>query len=153
LDQGWVSPADRPTTLPVAATATLPGDAQLVGLDGQPTPVRQVARLDGVPRLGRAGALVDLAVADRMAIGTGMRQDEEIWPGRAAPADVVRRLKDQGLVVTGDSGIPTLRAGLDRQGPALAMWFYLVAALLAMLLAAGVLWLANAVDAEPGAAD
>jgi FtsX-like permease family protein len=153
MEQGWVSPADRPDTLPVAATAALPGDAQLVGLDGEPTPVRQVARLKGLPRLGRAGALVDLAVADRMAMDAGTAQDEEIWLNSAAPADVVQRLKGQGILVDGDSGIAALRADLDAQGPALALWFYLLAALLAMLLAAGGLWLASAVDAEPAAAD
>jgi hypothetical protein len=153
VEQGWVSPADRPDALPVAATAALPDDTQLVGLDGETTPVRQVARLDGMPRLGRAGALVDLAVADRMAIDAGTAPDEEIWLNSAAPADVVQRLKAQGLVVAGDSGIRALRADLDGQGPALALWFYLAAALLAMLLAAGGLWLASAVDAEPGAAD
>jgi putative ABC transport system permease protein len=152
VDRAWVSPADRPATLPVAATATLPGDAKLTGLDGRQAPVHQVAKLDGLPRLGRAGALVDLTVADRMATDAGTA-DEEIWLNSAAPADVVQRLKAQGLTVTGDSGIAPLRAGLDAQGPALALWFYLVAALLAMLLAAGGLWLASAVDAQPGAAD
>jgi hypothetical protein len=151
--EGWVSPTDRPVSLPVVATATLTPGARLTGLDGVPTRVRQVATVAGLPRLGRSGVLVDLAVADRLATDAGSADMEQVWLGPAAPADVTRRLADQGVVVSDDSGIAVVRSQLDRQGGALALWFYLLAALLVVLLAAGGLRLVAAVDADRGAAD
>jgi hypothetical protein len=151
--QGWVSPTDRPVSLPVVATATLTRGTRLTGFDGVPTPVRQVATVNGLPRLGRSGVLVDLAAGDRLATDAGSADVEQVWLGPAAPADVVARLADQGVIVNDDSGIAAVRSRLDRQGGALALWFYLLAALLVVLLAAGGLRLVAAVDADRGAAD
>jgi hypothetical protein len=151
--EGWVSPTDRPGFLPVVATGTLARGSRLTGLDGAPTPVRQVATVDGLPRLGRSGILVDLAVADRLATDAGSADLEQVWLGPAAPADVMRRLADQGVIVNADSGIAAVRSQLDRQGGALALSFFLLAALLVVLLAAGALRLVAAVDADRGAAD
>jgi hypothetical protein len=151
--EGWVFPTDRPAFLPVVATGTLARGSRLTGLDGAPTPVRQVATVEGLPRLGRSGVLVDLAVADRLASDAGSADVEQVWLGPAAPADVIRRLADQGVTVNDDSGIAAVRSQLDRQGGVLALWFYLLAGLLVVLLAAGGLRLVAAVDADRGAAD
>jgi putative ABC transport system permease protein len=152
-EESWIAPADGPPTVPVAATAALPAGTRLVGLDGLPTPVEQVARLSGLPRLGRMGAVVDLNVADRISTDAGGVDDEEVWLGPAAPADAAQRLKDQGLVVTGDTALTEIRAGLDDQSGALALTFYLLAAVLVVVLAAGGLRLVTAVDRDRGAAD
>ncbi len=152
-EESWIAPADGPQALPVAATAALPAGTRMVGLDGLPTPVEQVARVAGLPRLGRAGAVVDLNVADRVSTDTGGVDDEQIWLGPAAPADAAQRLKNQGLVVTGDTALSDVRARLDAQGGALVLTFYLLTAVLVVLLAAGGLRLVTAVDRERGAAD
>jgi hypothetical protein len=149
----WIHPADRPDRLPVAATVPMPGDAQLIGLDARSTPVTEVARLAGMPRLGSNGVLVDLEYADRAASDGGTATGEQVWLGPAAPPDVVARLLAQGVVVTGDSGVARLRAWLDGQGPALALWFYPLAGGLGMLLAAGASALVAAVDRDRRAAD
>jgi hypothetical protein len=59
---------------------------------------------------------------------------------------MVDRLRSAGLVVTGDTRATQVRARLERQGPALALWFYVLVAVLAGALAAGALVLAAAVD-------
>ena len=152
-EESWIAPADVPLALPVAATSALPSGARMVGLDGLPTPVEQVARLSGLPRLGRMGAVVDLGVADRISTDTSGADDEEVWLGPDAPADVVDRLKHEGLVVTGDTALSAVRAGLDASGGSLALTFYLLAAALVVLLAAGGLRLVAAVDRDRGASD
>ncbi len=150
---GWISPADRPARLPVAATTALKSGSSLVGLDGRGTPVTEVARVDGLPRLGSCGVLVDLEYADRAASDAGTGEVEQVWLGPAAPPDVLARLRAQGLVVTGDSRVAQLRSELDGQGPALALWFHLLTAGLAVLLAAGGSWLVAAVDRDGRAGD
>jgi hypothetical protein len=150
---GWISPADRPARLPVAATTALKSGSSLIGLDGRATPVTEVARVDGLPRLGTRGVLVDLEYADRTASDAGASEVEQVWLGPAAPPDALRRLRAQGLVVTGDSRAAALRSELDGQGPALALWFHLLTAGLAVLLAAGGSWLVAAVDRDIRARD
>ncbi|GIH13506.1 ABC transporter permease [Rugosimonospora africana] len=151
--EGWITPADRPALLPVAATTALPPNALLVGLDGRDAPVTEVARVDGLPRLGSHGVLVDLEYADRAASDASAGDVEQVWLGPSAPPDVLSRLRTQGLVVTADSRVAQLRSELDSQGPALALWFHLLTAGLAVLLAAGGSWLVAAVDRNGRAGD
>jgi putative ABC transport system permease protein len=61
----------------------------------------------------------------------------QVWLGSAAPSDAVDRLRRTGLPVTG-----VIRAGgqeraLARQGPALVLWFHVVAAVLGLVLGMG----------------
>jgi hypothetical protein len=139
--------------LPVAGTATLPAGTQLAGLDGVPTAVRQVARVAGLPGLGAHGVLVDLEYADRMSTDAGGADHPRVWLGPAAPADVLDRLRAQGLTVIGDTRASQVRAGLDAQGPAVALWFHLLTGALAVLLVAGGVLLVSTVDRERSAAD
>ncbi|HEY2669214.1 MAG TPA: FtsX-like permease family protein, partial [Rugosimonospora sp.] len=150
---GWITPADHPARLPVAATMALPTGATLVGLDGRSTAVTEVAQMSGLPRLGSRGVLVDLEYADRAASDAGAVDMEQVWLGPTAPPDAAARLRAQGLVVTRESTVGQLRSGFDAQGPAMALWFHLLTAGLGVLLAAGGSWLVAAVDRDGRAGD
>jgi hypothetical protein len=150
---GWVKPADTPYPLPVVATSKLRSGATLAGLDGNQIAVNQVGQVSGLPRLGDTGALVDLEYADRMATDGGGIGVAQVWLGPAAPADVVARLAAHGLVVVGTRSVGQERVRLDRQAPALALWFHLLAAGFATVLAAGAVWLVATVDRRRRAED
>jgi hypothetical protein len=147
---GWLQPADAPYPLPVVTTAPV---TEIAGLDGRPIPVIPAGRVEALPRLGKTGTLVDLEYADRISTDAGPARDPQVWLGAAAPADVLRRLGDHGLVVTGDRTVATTHRRLDRQGAALALPFHPFAGALAVLLAAGSLVLVAAVDRRRRAAD
>jgi hypothetical protein len=141
----WIQPADVPDPLPIAAAGT-PDQPALAGFDGRVVPVARVAGLPAVPQLGRPAVLADLEYADRWSTDAGLAVAPQVWLSRAAPADVLDRLAEQGLTVVGEVSAAQLRAQLDEQGPALALWFYVLAGGLATALAAGALLLAAAVD-------
>ncbi|MFI5909572.1 FtsX-like permease family protein [Dactylosporangium sp. NPDC051541] len=146
----WVQPADIPLPLPVATTDPAP---EISGLDGLDVPVTTAAHLTAVPRLGTAGTLVDLEYAERLATDSGLARAPEVWLGPAAPPDALNRLAAQGLVVVRDTGVEDTRARLAAQGPALSLWFHVLAGALAVLLAAGGLALVIAVDRRDRRAD
>ncbi len=146
-DGVWIQPVDTPSPLPIAAAGRNAQDA-ITGLDGEPVPVSRVADLPAVPRLGLRGTLSDLEYLDRSGTTSTPTTQSEVWLSSAAPADVLDRLAAQGLVVTGDTRSAAVGVQLDHQGPALALWFYVLAGCLATLLAAGALILAAAVDRD-----
>jgi hypothetical protein len=141
----WLRPADAPEPLPVAAAAGLPG-GMVTGFDGRPLPATAVVRPVAIPRAGTGAVLTDLEYADRLAVDAAPAVAPQVWLSRAAPADVLDRLAAEGLVVTGDARADQVRRQLDRQGPALALGFFVLAACLAATLAAGALVLTAAVD-------
>ncbi|BCJ41890.1 hypothetical protein GCM10010168_75780 [Actinoplanes ianthinogenes] len=142
----WVQPVDTPWPLPAAHAGPLPPGAVLTGLDANPLPVVPIAGLPAVPVLGRHATLVDLEYADRVAVDAAQAQLPQVWLNDRAPADIVDRLSAQGLTVTGDHRAALTARRLHVQGPALALWFHVLAAGLAVLLGAGALVLAAAVD-------
>jgi hypothetical protein len=142
----WVQPVDTPFPLPAAYAGTPPVDGSVTGIDGQPLPVRKVAEVPAVPRLGVHATLVDLEYADRLGVDGAPAVQPQVWLNDKAPADVVNRLTAQGLTFTSDTRSAQLRSQLDEQGPALALWFYVLAGALSVLLGAGALVLAAAVD-------
>jgi hypothetical protein len=148
----WVRPADAPYPMQVVTTRDLRGPT-LAGLDTQPTPATAVQRVPALPRLGVAGTLVDLEYADRISADTGAALAPEVWLAASAPADVLSRLAANGLAVTSDVRVSQVRRQLDQQGPALSLAFYLLAALLAVILAAGALALTATVDRTLRATD
>jgi hypothetical protein len=141
----WLLPADSPSPLPVATAGELPTDT-LTGFDGRPIAVTDMARLPAVPRLGTSAVLVDLEWADRQSTDTGLATAPQVWLSARAPADVLDRLAARGLIVTEDRTSAQSLRQLNEQGPALALWFYVLAACLATALAAGALVLAAVVD-------
>ena len=146
-------PVDAPYPLPVVSTAALTSGPSMTGLDGRQVPIILASQVRGLPRLGTNGGMVDLEYADRLAADPGQAEAPEVWLGSAAPADVVARLSQQGLVITRDVRVDTLRRQLDEQGPALALRFYLLVGFMAIVLAAGGLALVAAVDRRPRAAE
>jgi hypothetical protein len=137
---------DGPATLPVLSTRPPPGDGRMAGLDGKDVPVAVAARLPAMPRLGDDGVLMDLEYAERTTIDTSGAERPEVWLAADAPPEAVARLTAAGLKVVEDLSRDDTRAGLDRQGSAVALRFHLSAAALAVLLGAGALWLVATVD-------
>ncbi|MET0493966.1 MAG: FtsX-like permease family protein [Actinoplanes sp.] len=144
-DGAWIEPADTPYPLPVASAGRVAAD-EITGLDGRDVPVRRVARLPAVPKLGLRATLTDLEYADRASTAASPMASPEVWLSPAAPADILDRLAARGLVVTADTRASVVHDQLARQGPALALWFYVLAGVLAIALAVGALILAAAVD-------
>jgi predicted lysophospholipase L1 biosynthesis ABC-type transport system permease subunit len=90
--------------------------------------------------------LLDLEYADRLSTDSGQAVDPQVWLSSTAPADAVDRLAARGVIVLDTVTTAQVARRLDEQGPALAMWFYLLTAALVTALAAGILVLAAAVD-------
>jgi putative ABC transport system permease protein len=140
-----VQPADAPWPLPVA-TAGVPALRSINGLDARELPVTVVRQVDAIPGAGAPAVLIDLEYADRLAADGSQTSGAEVWLNDTAPADVLDRLAAGGLTVTGDVSSAQVRARLDHQGPAIALWFYVIVAVLATALAAGALVLSASVD-------
>ncbi len=137
---------DVPYPLPIVATEGLGVGDLLAGLDREPIRVTRAAELDGLPGVGSSGALLDLEYAERLATSPGRAETPQVWLAPDAPADMVDRLRDQGLVVVGERSVADLHAVLERSGSALALRYHLLSAGMAILLGFGALVLVGAVD-------
>ncbi|HEY3504650.1 MAG TPA: hypothetical protein VGN37_17945 [Actinocatenispora sp.] len=130
--------ADAPYPLPAVTTGRR-GTFRGPGLYGLDQAYREVATARTVPGI-TSGVLVDLTYADRVA-GFGESLDTplryQVWAAPGAPASLRQKLTAAGLTVTGVDSVAARRARLSRQGPALALRLYLIAAVAALLLAAG----------------
>ncbi|SIN41520.1 FtsX-like permease family protein [Micromonospora cremea] len=115
------------------------------GIDGSPTQASVEGLADRLPRLGGSGMIVDLEYADRLAVA-GQTGVKEVWLAPTAPADILDRLRAQGLVIQYDRTIAAARQGFDRQGAALALRFNLFAALAGVLIGAAGLITAAAAE-------
>ncbi|MCG5468076.1 hypothetical protein LADH09A_001933 [Micromonospora sp. LAH09] len=143
-----VAVVDAPFPLPVYLTRSkgtaLGGSHPYDGVDGTPTNGSVRGLADHLPRLGGSGLIADLEYADRLAVAS-QNGNEEVWLARSAPADVLDRLRAQGLVVRGEKTISQVREDFDRQGAALALRFNMFAALAGVLIgAAGLVATASA---------
>jgi putative ABC transport system permease protein len=144
VDGMHVQPADTPLPLPVASAGH--GDGPVAsGLDYHDVPISHVAQLPAVPGIGAPATLVDLDYLAKLATDGG-QSVSEVWLTSDAPPSVRDRLTKAGLVITNDLTAAQVRRQLDDQGPALALWFYVIVAVLATALAAGALVLSAAVD-------
>jgi hypothetical protein len=140
-----LTPADTPQTLPVVS-AGMPADLATVdNVDGTAIAVHAVASATSLPRLGK-GVLADLEYAERAATGSTLLLDAQVWLGPKAPADAADRLAKAGLVISGQDSTAAAARRLDRRGPALAMWFQLLAGAGATALAVTGMVLMAAVD-------
>ncbi|MBM0274375.1 FtsX-like permease family protein [Micromonospora tarensis] len=143
-----VSVADAPFPLPSYLTRSkgtgLGGLHPYDGVDGTPTNGSVRGLVDRLPRLGGSGLIVDLEYADRLAVAS-QNGNEEVWLARSAPANVLDRLRAEGLVVRSDRTATQVREDFDRQGAALALRFNVFAALAGVLIgAAGMVATASA---------
>ncbi|HEX6499692.1 MAG TPA: FtsX-like permease family protein [Micromonosporaceae bacterium] len=145
----WIIPVDEPYPLPVVAAGPLPGDV-LDGADRTPQRVRPVGTAAVLPRLGRRGVLVDLEYLAATARDVGPADAPEVWLAADAPADLVDRLRDAGLTVTGSTTDGERTGYLRRQGPGTGLRFHLLAGALAILLALAALALVATVDRRTG---
>jgi hypothetical protein len=141
----FVQPTGVPDPLPVATAGDV-ASATVLGLDARALPIASALRLPAVPGVGTPAVLADLDYADRLATDATPATTAQVWLSPGAPADILDRLRSAGLVVTADTRATQVRARLDEQGPALALWFYILVGVLAAALAAGALVLAAAVD-------
>jgi hypothetical protein len=145
LPQGmYVQPADTPLPLPVAV-AGAGGSPVTSGFDVRDVPIARVAQIPAVPGLGAPAVLADLDYLGKLATDGG-QSIAEVWMTADAPGSVRDALSRSGVVVTADLTAAQVRRQLDDQGPALALWFYVIVAVLATALAAGALVLSAAVD-------
>ncbi|MFV2083703.1 FtsX-like permease family protein [Micromonospora sp. LOL_021] len=144
----WILPADVPLPLPALVTRV---DDRPQGLKrttmrletGAPVESVTEAPVEVLPALGTRGLLVDLEYAVRSVPENTVLDAAQVWLSRDAPADVAERLDAAGLTVTGEVTPERVRQRLDRTAPALAIWFHLLAAALAVVLAcAGMVLLA-----------
>ncbi|WP_432992978.1 hypothetical protein [Dactylosporangium sp. CA-233914] len=146
---GVLRPDDGPAVLPVVSTGPLPPDGQLNGFDKQrPLPARVVATVPSLPRLGTTGMLVDLEYADRLAVGSSAA-GAEVWLSADAPQSVVDTIAAKGVTIDARRTVADARTALANEGSALGLRFYLVAGVLAIVLAAAAL-LSGTVEATTG---
>jgi putative ABC transport system permease protein len=104
-----------------------------------------LALIWGAVRTRRAQVLTVL-ILSVLAATLAAAINPQVWLNDKAPADIVDRLSAAGLTVLDDDRSTVVRRQLDEQAPALALWFYALAGGLAVLLGAGALVLAAAVD-------
>jgi len=127
-------PVGTPRPIPVASTGPLPST---LDAGGQPVPVTRAATPHLVPGLGPVGGLVSLWYADLAARDPSRLVESEVWLTSDAPAGLLDRLRDAGLVILSDRTVADGIDLLDRRGPALALRFYLMVALASAALGVG----------------
>jgi hypothetical protein len=137
---------DAPFPLPVVVTGALPDRERLVGLDNLQLQIAPQADVAGLPGVGADGALMDLEYAERLAVEPGGARSPQVWLAADAPPEIVDRLVEQGLVISGDRTVDQQRQVTDESGAALALRFYLLAGGVAVLVGLGALVLVTAVD-------
>ncbi|MFG2039787.1 hypothetical protein [Dactylosporangium sp. NPDC048998] len=143
---GVLRPDDGPPVLPIVTTGPLPPDGLFTGFDRQrPVPAEVAATVPRLPRLG-TGALVDLEYADRLAVDSGA-SGAEVWLSADAPPAILDALTAAGLTIDARRTVADARAELAGEGTALGLRFYLVAGVLAVVLAAAAL-LSGAAEAS-----
>lgn len=140
-----VLPVDVPYPLPVVTAGKVPGKL-LTNIDGNPVGFTARARLDGLPGVGATGVLMDLGYAERLTSEPGIAWEPQVWLATDAPPGLPDRLRDQGLVITGDRTVDGVRESIDRSGAAMALGFYRLSAVIAVLVGLGALALVIAVD-------
>jgi hypothetical protein len=155
VDRWTVEVADAPLPLPAVA-AGIAVDERAGGVDypllsSARVPVRPVATGALLPRVGATGMLIDLEYADRLV----RRLDgaQEVWLARGAPAGLLDRLRDQGLVIIDTDSIDAMTEQYAAQGGTAVLRLYLVVALAGLLLAAGSVVLVGVVDRPARAAE
>jgi putative ABC transport system permease protein len=142
----WIHPVAAPYPLPAAVAGPEPAGDAVTGLDGISTAVHRVDELPAVPLAGSRATLVDLEYADRLAVDAAPALMPQVWLSPQAPPDILDRLAASGLTAIGDIRSEQVSRQLGEQGPALALWFHVLAGALSVLLGAGALVLAAAVD-------
>ena len=152
LRHDWrVFVADGVTPLPVLLAgprppSERPGDSRLTVMGTEEVAYRLVGSAGLLPRLGAAGALMDLEYAQRSTGRPDQAASLEVWLTADAPADIVPALAAGGIEVLTDTTVDAASDRFARQAPGLVLRFQLFAALILLLLAAGAIAVAATVD-------
>jgi putative ABC transport system permease protein len=153
-----VYPFDAPSALP----AIVAGDKALGGSPWDPrirpfpgsdlVAVQVTGTANAIPRLGSQGVLVDLeyALRDADVVGDG---STEVWLAADAPDGIVTALAGHGVRVVDDDAIADRLHTLQQQGPAVALRFALLVALVGLVLGVGAFALVAAVERGPRAGE
>jgi hypothetical protein len=145
---------DAPDPVPVV----LAGGLTDAGLAGAPSvdlfgsdlvPVRVAGQVAALPRLGSSGALVDLDYAQLLTTGAAAGAVPQVWLAPSAPSSIVDTLTRAGLRLTSTDSIAAGETRYADSGPAVALRFQLLGAVLAVVLAAAGLVLVAAVERGP----
>jgi putative ABC transport system permease protein len=112
-------------------------DLIVSGLDQGALHIDGVVSATTLPQLDRLGIMIDYGAALRAMTSGPAGTEFQVWLDPDAPADMPTRLARQGVRVIDTVRAATYRTALDRSGPAFADALFLVAALVAVLLALG----------------
>jgi len=144
---GIAVPTDLPLVLPaviasgsvsqsfLSPTSTL----DVGGLDGNEVTVDATIPAVSLPGLGRSGVMVDLTLARRaqtdvVSAGTV----SQVWLARGVPTSLVHRLQAAGLTIVDDETARARQRAYDHSGPTYGIQMFLVMAVAAGALGAGV---------------
>ena len=137
-----VEVADHPTDLPVfvgsewAGSEGTDGGPKVTNLDGRAVPA-QLLGSGVLPRTLRAGALADLPFALAVMGGEPTLLDYQVWLSADAPPSIRAALEAGGFEVVSVDSVEERLGELGRDSAALALRLFLVAALVALVIAAG----------------
>lgn len=145
-----------PSTVPVLAGsdapansyAAVPGAVYASGLGYGQLIVSPVDGRGVLPRVGTTGSMADMTVLATQDSARGSDVDSQVWVAAGAPADLMTRLRDQGVRVLSTETLNARRAELGRDGVALSLRVLLVAAVAGLLLAATAVLTASLVAAR-----
>ncbi|HEX7745040.1 MAG TPA: FtsX-like permease family protein, partial [Micromonosporaceae bacterium] len=150
--------ADYPAATPVVVAGRQPSpdphadQFSFIGLGFKLSEMRVVDREVALPGVGSPALLFDLNAELRQAERSGpidpTSLQYEVWTAPGAGPDLPARLTDAGLQVIDQTTQAQRQAELGRQAPGLALRLYLLAGVVAALLAAGVLLLNARVGAR-----
>ncbi len=152
----FASWADHPALLPtfngssvnLHAYAGDSGGFYAAGLSGTTILVSPIGGSSILPRLGVSGIVSDLTNAwatDPRGTSVGTSQ---VWLGAAAPPDALQQLGASGLTVTRVETVEGRSKELAQDGTALPFPYFVVAAVLAVILAGGALLVTAAVGSR-----
>lgn len=148
-----------PKALPVVLTGSAPtqnGDPlapwNFMAFANQPQPFEVVQQEKNIPGGYGHGYLTDLETGINHAMDTSRADPRfvyyEVWANANAPKDLAERLSGQGIQVYRTQTLDAFSAQLSRRAPALALSFYGLAGLVAVLLALGIVVLAARIGAD-----
>jgi hypothetical protein len=149
---------DAPSPLPVIQAGTLittglSGDQRVAPLGGEEVADRVVATAPVLPQVGRTAVMADLEGAAALVDAGRNVMVMQVWLTADAPPSIVDKLKAAGLVIVSDETLASVRTRFQHQGPATALRFELFTAAVGVLLAAGLLIVAAAVERRPRATE
>ncbi len=155
-NSGILEPTDHPLDLPslVSSGVRLDDFSQgknrklAPGIDGANVVIVPVGSPTLLPRVLDTGEIVDLQYSLRGSQTPLPSMRTYVWLGPKAPADATARLAKVGLTVVSTESVAARKYQLDRQGTALALGIFLIAALAAVILAGGALLTTTAAAAR-----